>query len=645
MIRVDLHTQEVFPVEEFYPLRRKCAAHIVEMTYLAGCGHPGGSLSTLDFLLVALSCMRHDPKRPGWRERDRLFISHGHISPGVYSALGAYGYFSLEEAVVQFRKANSPFGGHVEWSVPGVEWNTGNLGQGLSAAVASALAGRIHKLEFRTVVCMGDGEQQKGQISEAARFARKYRLNNLVAFVDVNGLQIGGETEKIMPLNLPSLWQAFGWNVLELEDGHHPQHLYKAFRQAYLHQTPTPEAPTVILAKTIMGKGVSFMENQAKFHGTAPSKEQAIQALQELNQPNRLETLETNRKELGTLPLSLHKDHTFLEPPQIEVGAPMLYPAQTLTDCRSAYGRALEDLAKRNNREKIKIVGFTCDLEGSVKMNAFHKTSLEAFFEGGIQEHNTAALAGRLSKEGLVVFFSTFGVFAGSEVYNQQRLNDFNRTNLKVVATHCGLDVGEDGPTHQCIDFIGLFSNLFSFSIFFPADPNQCDHIIRYIAGHKGNFFVGMGRSKLPIVLKENGEPYFDLDYRFQPGKADRLRNGDEGAILAFGPVVHQAIQARERLLEKGKKIQVLNFASLKPIDEAAVREAAKTGAILVVEDHHVETGLGAKVAQILGKSGLSCKLQCLGVNHYGSSGKPKELYKTFGLDSEGIFQAWQKFF
>ncbi|RME86014.1 MAG: transketolase, partial [Planctomycetota bacterium] len=311
MLKLDLNQEKLSPenMEELGKMRKKAAQSIIEMTTLAGCGHPGGSLSTLDFLLIVYASIRHRPNEPNWAERDRVFISHGHISPGVYSVLGLNGYFPLDEGIIQFRKAGTPFGGHVEIFVPGVEWNTGNLGQGLSAAAGSALAGMLQGELFKVVCCMGDGEQQKGQVSEARRFAVKNRLSNLIGFVDWNGLQIGGKITEIMPQNLVEEWRASGWNVLVVEDGHNYQELYQAFRKAYKKETESPEMPTVILAKTVMGKGISWMENQHKWHGQAPSIELARKAFQELGVEDRLDELLEKRKALK-LEIHPHKDYT-----------------------------------------------------------------------------------------------------------------------------------------------------------------------------------------------------------------------------------------------------------------------------------------------------------------------------------------------
>jgi len=194
-----------------------------------------------------------------------------------------------------------------------------------------------------------------------------------------------------------------------------------------------------------------------------------------------------------------------------------------------------------------------------VKTDEFAKSLPEWFFEGGIQEHNTAAIAGALSTQGVVVFFSDFGVFGVDETYNQHRLNDLNHTSLKLVCTHNGIDVGQDGKTHQCIDYAGVMNNLFGFKIIIPADGNQTDKIIRYVATHPGNFFVGVGRSKLPIILSEEGVPFFGEGYEFIYGKAEVVREGKLAVIISAGTLLHRAIQAWEILKEKGYSVRVVN--------------------------------------------------------------------------------------
>lgn len=623
-------------------LRRSCAGDIARMTYLAGCGHPGGSLSTLDFLLIVYSSANIDAKNPRSESRDRVIVSHGHISPGVYSVLGHYDFFERREALLHFRLAGSAYSGHVETGVKGVEWNTGNLGQGLSAGCASAFASKVSGGSFKSIVLMGDGEQQKGQISEARRFAKKYKLSNLIAYIDLNGLQIGGDTDKIMPQRITEEYRTAGWNVFEV-DGHDLGALYSAFRKAYVNDTENPDMPSVIVAKTVMGKGISFMEGDAHFHGVAPNAEQVATALEELGQENNLESLVADRKALGHL---LKRDFDEFEARilPVDTGTPRTYEVDGgVVDCRSGYGNALADLGELNNKEGrdgARVIGISCDLEGSVKMKGFHKNSPDYYIETGIQEHHAATLAGRLSWEGYVTFLSTFGVFAVAEGYNQQRLNDINHTNIKLVATHCGMDVGEDGPTHQSIDWIALMSSPFGFQVFSPADANQCDRMTRATAALHGNVFMAMGRSKVPVVATEDGKPFFGGDYVFEPGKADWIREGSDAVLACFGPTVFPALEAQKRLKEAGKSVAVVNFGSLKPIDRDAIRKAAETGAIVSVEDHAVHCGLGALIAQVLGEEGLACKTRRLGVSRYGASGKVPALFEEQGMSPEAIAQA-----
>lgn len=634
MIRISLEQKEL-TTEQITALNeswKRVAATILYSTSLAASGHPGGSLSCAQILLMFYAVANYQSDDPSYPDRDRLIVSNGHISPGVYAALAEAGFFPAEDVIIGFRKAGTPFAGHVESVVPGVEWNTGNLGQGLSAGCASALAGKYNKKSYRTVVLMGDGEQQKGQISEARRFAIKYGLNNLFVFIDYNKLQIGGKITKIMPQNIKGEFLADDWNVIELKNGNDWQEVFGAYRQIFYGN---PEKPTMVLANTVMGKGVSFMEGDEKYHGSPASLEQLKSALKELNVENRIEHYINLRKTKKPETKEYHPQPASLK---IDTGTPRLYTSDEKNDNRSAYGNALADLAKLNNKDgNTKIFGITCDLEASVKMNAFEKESPSYFIESGIQEHHAATFAGRLSKEGFQVFFSTFGVFGVAETYNQQRLNDINHTNLKLVCTHVGLDVGEDGPTHQNIDYIALIGSLYGYSIFVPADPNQTDRVIRYIADKQGNYFVPMGRSKTGMILDEKGMPYFGTDYKFQPGKGDILREGKDGYIIAIGPLVHEAMKAHDILKQKGISIGVINMCTVKPLDKELVLKAAKTGLIVTAEDHNVETGLGSLVASVLAESGETPKFKKLGVKKYGGSGAPSDLYSMQGLDAESI--------
>ena len=614
----ELSSEELSTLQE---MRVRCAKNILLSTSLAGSGHPGGSLSTLDNLLVTYGCVRHDATDPNMEERDRIIMSIGHVSPGVYSTLAEYGYFTEDDFLTGFRRTGSGFPGHVERIVPGVEWDTGNLGQGLSTAVGLAHGFKIQGRVNKVIVFMGDGEHQKGQIVEAIRYASKYKLDNLIVIVDRNLLQICGSTEDVMPQSIRSLYSTNNWDVKYLEDGHDCNAYFQTFSQAYQRQDGVP---TVIVSRTTMGKGISFMEDIPKYHGSPLDRDSLAKAMQELDVDDEFEkwaALRENPVGTGTIQKYVAPDM------KVSGGDPILYEADTMLDNRSAYGNALLGLAEANNSDDTMVItGISCDLEGSVKMGGFRKHSPKAFMEAGIQEHHAATMAGGMSSIGLVTFFSTFGVFAVSEVYNQNRLNDFNHAGVKVVATHVGLDVGEDGPTHQCIDYLGLFRNYFRSSVFMPADPNQTDRIIRYIATAPGNVFVGMGRSKTPVITKEDGSVFFDTDYTFQAGKGDWLREGSDATIITYGAVVPAVMEAWETLKQDGLSVAVLNMGSLLPLDKEAVLKAADSGVVLTVEDHHIETGLGSMVGTVLAETGQGVKFQRAGVAQYGGSGKPAEM-------------------
>ena len=613
-------------------LAKLARGDILKMTTLAASGHPGGSMSSIDFYLVLYSYANVHPQSSSDPDRDRIVISHGHTSPGVYAALGHIGFFPIEAAIATFRKAGSPFEGHVEKGVPGVEWNTGNLGQGLSAGCGFALGSKILKKGFHVFVTMGCGEQQKGQISEARRFAIKYGLDNLTVIIDYNLRQISGVTPEIMPQNISKNFESDGWHVIEV-DGHQFQDVYGAFRKATLSNHPT-----MILAHTTMGKGISFMEGKEEFHGRALNLEEYKKAIQELGVEDNLDRYRQIREE-ETLPF-LGRIYP-KEAPSIQIGNPRNYEKDQKLDNRSAFGNALVDLAKTNLQKdgSLPMAVFDCDLAPSTKTTAFAKQFPNYFFQGGIQEHNTATIAGAISTLKLLSFFADFGVFGVDETYNQHRLNDINETNLKLICTHVGLDVGEDGNTHQCIDYIGAVRNLFGYKIVLPADPNQTDRVIRYVAKTSGNFLVAMGRSPIPTILSEDGSPYFGASYEFRYGKGDLIRNGKVAAIITTGGMVYRAVQAWQKLKERGIEVQVLNISCPSDLDAEAILKAAHTGTVITYEDHQIHTGLGSLVGNVIAEHGLPIRFRKMGISQYGSSGKPDDLYRMQGLDVESLVQ------
>lgn len=620
-------------VEGLKELSRLCKGDVLKMTSLAGSGHPGGSLSSLDIYLVLYSYARVYPEAPERLDRDRIVVSHGHTSPGVYSVLARLGFCSLDEAIASFRKAGSLFEGHVERMIPGIEWTTGNLGQGLSAGCGFALASKLTNIPFHVYVVMSDAEQAKGQVAEARRYARKFGLSNITVVIDYNELQISGSIHEVMPVNVVENCLSDGWEVLEI-DGHNYQEIYQAIRRASLSQKPT-----AIVAHTVMGKGISFMEGDEEYHGRALKEDEVKRAFEELE-------IEDDRGGYQALRSSFHvPDQLFILPKyelKVDLGLPFTYTPEDRVDNRSAFGRVLRDLGLRNCgvKGKTPIAVFDCDLVGSVRTSWFARDLPDFFFECGVAEHNCATVSGALSTQGVISFFADFGVFGIDEVYNQHRLNDINGTNLKLILTHLGLDVGQDGKTHHCMDYIGLLRNLYDFKLILPADANQMDRVIRFVASNYGNYAIGMGRSSQPIVLTEEGVPFFGDGYLFQYGKADVMREGDAATIISYGQMIHRAVKAWEMLLERGLRVEVLNFSAPLDPDEEALRGAAARGPVIVYEDHNIHTGLGAILADKALEMGLCLRLRKLGVKGYATSGTPEELYRIEGLSVKALVDA-----
>ncbi len=605
-------------------LSRLCRGDIIKMTTIAGSGHPGGSMSSIDIYLTVFTQANITPKNIDDPKRDRIVISHGHTSPGLYACLAHLGFLHTEDVLVGFRHVDSPYEGHIERQVPGVEWSTGNLGQGLSAGCGFALASRLKNIDYNTFVVMSDAEQAKGQVSEARRFARKYKLNNLTVLIDHNHFQISGRTEKIMPVHIRENYNADGWRTLEVS-GHNFVELHSALEKAIADD----KRPYAIICETTMGKGVSFMENRAEFHGRALKRDECHRALAELGVEDNIDDLLKSRgaKKImvyGFKPIPM---------PMIKTGTAKTY--KDTMHPREAFGNALEEIAGMNQRNLIAV--FDCDLADSVKTRKFADLYPQNFFEAGVSEHTTATIAGVLSINGILTIWADFGVFGIDEVYNQLRLNDINNTHLKIVATHLGYNVGPDGKTHHCIDYIGLLRNLFGYRLLIPCDPNQTDHMTRYMLNQQGNYVMGLSRTKLPIVQTEDGQVFFDEDYRFTYGKIDLIRDGNDCVLFTLGAMVAQAISAWNKLKAEGIGIRIYNIPCPFNIDREIIIDAAATNLIISYEDHNVSTGLGSIIAQIIAENNVHTDFVKIGISEYGSSGEPAHLYQKYSLDADSL--------
>ncbi|MGB2629232.1 MAG: transketolase [Candidatus Acidiferrum sp.] len=625
--------------------------------FAAGSGHPGGTLSVMDLAAALyLNVLNHDPRDPKWPSRDRVFWSAGHKAPALYVALGRAGYFPLDD-VVLLRQLGSSFEGHPNWQkVPGIEVSSGSLGQGLGAAVGNALAGKLRGAEYRVYAIMGDGEQQEGSIWEAAMSAAHHKLDNLCAIIDVNRLQIDGWVREVMTVEpLAEKYRAFGWNVVEV-DGHDIPQILDAFARAQeeIHR------PSVILARTVKGKGVSFMENEAGWHGTAPKKEQFERALTELLTPDcprarvnaLLERADTNAREVtrktrAGIPQFAHEYWwNSRETMKVE-----------MDPTRMGFGRGLERAG-----EDPRVVTLHADISSSIRITDFearHPERKNRVFSVGIAEQNMMSVAAGLALEGFIPVTGTYGVFASGRAWDQIRTTIcYSNLNVKIAGAHGGISVGPDGATHQALEEISLTSILPNMHVIVPCDAVEAEKAtIQSLLSVTGPCYLRFAREATPVVTKAATPYEFGtanvIRYRApQPNFLDAFETtlgssyaneGEQVAIIACGPMVPEAMRAAWLLKEEyGIETRVVNVHTVKPLDTATIVSAADDTHVVVTAEEHQAGGFGNIIAGAILKHRpnfrLPLQFSMVGVeDRFGLSGNPWELVQHFGLTAEHI--------
>lgn len=625
--------------------------------FAAGSGHPGGTLSIMDVAAALyLRVLNHDPRDPEWPERDRVFWSTGHKAPALYVALGKAGYFPLDDTVL-LRQLGSGFEGHPNWlKLPGVEVSSGSLGQGLGVAVGNALAGKLAKRSYRVYCIMGDGEQQEGSIWEAAMAAGHYHLDNLCAIVDVNRLQIDGWVSEVMSVDpLADKYKAFNWNVIEI-DGHNMEEVVKAFDQA---QTVFGR-PTVILANTIKGKGVRFMENEAGWHGVAPNRAQFEKAIADLKTPavpaERLGALIAKATQNSAMASHRAKEALAKFPRDYwwNTHATM---AVDMDPTRMGFGRGLEAAGA-----DPRVVTVHADISGSIRMTDFeakHPHRKDRVFSVGIAEQNMMVVAAGMAKEGLIPVTGTYGVFASGRCWDQIRTTIcYSNLNVKIAGAHGGISVGQDGATHQALEEISLMTILPNMHVIVPCDSVETERATKYgLLDLVGPAYIRFAREATPVVTSPQTPFKFGIAniirYRGdKPRFIDAFEtllsteySGEEEdlSIVACGPMVAEAMRAAWLLkVEHGLETRVVNVHTVKPLDTAALVQAAEqTHVVLTAEEHQIG-GFGNIVAGAILRhrqnTGLPLLLDMIGVqDRFGISGKPWELMQWFGLCAENI--------
>ncbi len=621
----------------------------------AGSGHAGSTLSIMDLAAALyLHAADHDPANPSWPDRDRIIWSAGHKAPALYIALGASGYFPLDDTAT-LRKLGSPFQGHPHWlKVPGVEISSGSLGQGLSIAAGMALAAKLNGDHHRVFCLMGDGEQQEGQVWEAAMEAGHYHLDNLIAIIDCNRLQIDGWVKDVLQVEpLDAKYASFGWQTLHI-DGHDMNQIVAALDQA---RTMTGK-PVVILAETIKGKGVSFMENQAGWHGKAPNRKELDAALTELGLKERIPAdwllgaastfqAEIDRKLQDKMP-RFSRDYWWNAGDTMKVN---------MEPTRKGFGKSL---AQNGDDERIVCLGL--DISASITIGDFRAGKPERdkrWISMGIAEQSATAAAAGLAREGKLPVFGSYATFSAARNLDQLRVSIcYSNMNVLIAGAHGGVSVGPDGATHQALEDLFTMQGLPNMAVVVPCDAIETRKATDYLLlQHEGPKYIRFAREATPVVTTEATPFVFGhanaIRMRreaagfvgsFETQLAEAYRNEDEDlTIIALGPMVPEAMRAASILkLEYGYETRVLNMHTLKPIDtEAIIRAALETGIIVTAEEHQIGA-LAWRVSSILTESprlyGIPVITGAIGVkDRFGESGAPWELVKELEVSAEHI--------
>ncbi|XXT85756.1 transketolase [Sorangium sp. So ce281] len=582
---------------------------------MAGSGHPTSSLSAADLMAVLLrDHLRWDLSHPENPNSDHLIFSKGHASPLLYAMLKAAGVISDAE-LLSYRRFGSPLQGHPVPTLPWVDVATGSLGQGLPMGVGIALSGKyLEKAPYRVWVLLGDSEMSEGSIWEAFDHARHTKLGNLIAILDMNRLGQRGQT----PLGWDSAAyaaraRAFGWRALEI-DGHDPA----AISGAYAEALRASDAPALIVARTVKGKGVSLVEDKDGWHGKALDKAQCATAIEELG----------GMRDIVVAPEAPAPGEPAPRPTAGPLRLPT-YERSTAVATRRAYGDALEALGAA----RAEIVAVDAEVNNSTFAEEFAKAHPDRYFEMFISEQQMVAAAVGLSVRGWSPFASTFAAFL-TRAHDFLRMAAVSRANIRVCGSHAGVSIGEDGPSQMGLEDLAMMRAIHGSTVLYPCCANQAARLVAAMADQKGIVYLRTTREKTPIL--------YDATEAFPIGGSKVLRETphDRVTIIAAGITVHEALKAHAELEASGLFARVLDAYGIKPIDAAGIRAAvqATAGNVVVVEDHWAEGGLGDAVLEALaGEEPVVARVVHLAVREMPGSGTPAELLRAAGLDASAI--------
>ncbi len=590
----------------------------IRSTTEAASGHPTSCCSAAEIVATLFfAYMRFDPKEPQFPYSDRFVLSKGHAAPLLYAAWAEAGGFDRAE-LMKLRKLESDLEGHPTPRLPFVDVATGSLGQGPCVAVGIALNARRLQSNYRTYVLLGDGESAEGAVWEAAQVAVHHHLDNLCGITDVNGLGQSGRTQWGHDVEeLARRWRAFGWHTCTV-DGHDIKALYATLEEADAIETH----PTMILARTIKGKGVSLFESKSGWHGKPVKKgEELDRVLAELDS-QLVQASIIPKIPMPSAPSSIvdprHGHIGVVPEPSYEIGASVA--------TREAYGTGITALGSVDSR----VVALDGDVKNSTFSETFEKVYADRFYQMFIAEQALIGVSMGLASRGAIPFPSTFAAFL-TRASDFIRMAGISNANVKIAGSHAGVSIGEDGPSQMALEDIAMMRAVPNCVVLYPCDAVSTERLVSIAAYHHGPTYIRTTRPKTPVIYS-NSE-------RFEIGGSKILREneGDQVTVVAGGVTVFEALKAYEQLKQEGTLIRVFDAYSLQPIDAATlVRSGRQTGnRIITVEDHYPSGGLGDAVSAAVGEEGIS--VHRLAVREIPRSGKPDELLERYGISAGHI--------
>ncbi|XP_073326062.1 transketolase-like protein 2 [Pagrus major] len=598
----------------------------IKATCASNSGHPTSCCSIAELMSVLFfNTMRYKAEDPRNQCNDRFVLSKGHAAPILYAAWAEAGYLK-ESDLLNLRKIDSDLEGHPTPKLQFVDVATGSLGQGLGAACGMAYTGKnFDKSSYRVYCMLGDGECAEGSVWEAMAFASHYQLDNLVAIIDVN--RFGQSEATSLQHDLETYrkrCEAFGWNTYVV-DGHDVEELCKAFWQAQ----QVKGKPTCIVAKTFKGKGLKDIEDRENWHGKAIPKDRAAELLKDLEAqiqvPNKTLSPELPKDDAAPADLS---PICLPSPPPYKKGEKMAP--------RRAYGAALARLGQASQR----VVALDGDTKNSTFAETFKKAFPDRYIECFIAEQNMVGVAmGCATRDRTVAFASTFAAFL-SRGYDQIRMGAVSQTNINLVGSHCGVSIGEDGPSQMALEDLAMFRAIPTCTVFYPSDAVSTERAVELAANTKGMCFIRSSRPESEVL--------YSPDEKFEVGVAKVVRQSDKDhvTVIGAGVTLHEALAAADMLASEGKSIRVIDPFTIKPLDASTILTSARAtgGRIITVEDHYKEGGIGEAVLSAVGEE-PGIVVTRLAVSEVPRSGKPQELMDLYGISAKHIANAVRQTF